>query len=87
MSEQRIDALEVRVARVEDQVTVLREGMVQVHEDLRSNNLMTQEIKRNTDSLVRAGEALTWLLKFFGWIGVIATGSAGAVYITEMVLR
>ena len=85
MSEQRIDALEVRVSRVEDQVVVMREGMVQVHEDLRQNNRMTAEIKSNTDDIVRAGQALTWLLKFFGWVGIIATGTAGAIYIAGQI--
>ena len=84
MTEPRIDALESRVSRVEDQVGILREAMVRVHDDLKTNNNLTHEIKRNTDSIVRAGEALAWLLKFFGWIGVVATGVAGALYISGM---
>jgi len=80
---QRTHVLEPRVAVLESKVSNIEAGLVTLTGEIAVNNKLTADIKENTDALVKASQAVAWLIKVFGVLGVIATGVAGAIYIAQ----
>jgi hypothetical protein len=83
MNDDRIGSLEQRVAVVEHDVTEIKQGLVQIHADLRENTKVTQDVANNTRDIVTATRATSFLFTVIAKVAALAAGVAGLIYLAQ----